>query len=213
MTELLTIMSPEDFLKETDVPQELLDDLKTYINLLEKWQEKINLVSSSTMSDVWSRHVLDSYQIYNLIPKSATVLADLGSGAGFPGLILALCSKHLGGPKVHLVEADSRKCAFLSEVNSQTDARADIHTRRIESLMDLQADVVTARALAPLKKLIKLAVRLENGTTTYIFPKGEKASQELTEAAKEWTMSVTKTASRTHPAATILTLKGVSKRA
>lgn len=213
MTELLHPMSPESFQRETAVPQGLLDDLKIYIDLLEKWQKKINLVSKSTMNDVWHRHVLDSYQIYDLIPTSARVVADLGSGAGFPGLVLALCSKHLGGPTVHLVEADSRKCAFLNEVNNQTDAQAEIHTCRIESLVDMRADVVTARALAPLKKLMKLAVRLENGSTTYIFPKGEKASQELTEAAKEWTMSVIKTASRTHPAATILTLKGVSRRA
>ena len=206
-------MSFELFDKETNLPQGLADDLKLYVALLEKWQRQINLVSKATLEDVWNRHILDSLQIYPLIPDTAKTVVDLGSGAGFPGLVLALFSKTYGGPEVHLVEADSRKCAFLKEVNSQTTAGAVIHERRVESITELKTDVVTARALAPLRKLLKLAVRFEAGDTTYIFLKGEKAQEELTEAQKDWTMTVQGTPSRTLAAATIFTLKGVTRRA
>lgn len=205
-------MTFETFKDKVDLPEGLLNDLKCYVGLLEKWQKRINLVSTPSVADVWSRHVLDSFQIYPLIPSSAKTVVDLGSGAGFPGLVVALCAKHFGGPQVHLVEADSRKCSFMTEVNSQTSAGAIIHTRRIESIIDLTADVVTARALSPLRKLLKQAVRFENGQTSYVFLKGEKVQDELTEARKEWTMDVVETPSRTLVAAKILTLKGVSRR-
>ncbi len=205
-------MTFDAFTRETDLPQGLLNELIIYVELLEKWQKQINLVSSASLPDVWSRHVLDSLQIYPLLPKTAKTVVDLGSGGGFPGLIIALLSKAYDGPQVHLVEADSRKCAFLQEVNAQTSAGALIHARRAESLNDLRADVVTARALAPLRKLLKIATRFGDDDTTYIFLKGEKAQEELTEAQKEWTMSVQGTPSRTLAAATIFTLKGVAPR-
>lgn len=205
-------MSFETFDKETSLPQGLVDDLKKYVELLVKWQKQINLVSNASLADVWNRHVLDSLQIYPLIPETARSVVDLGSGSGFPGLIVALLSKTYGGPEVHLIEADSRKCVFLNEVNSQTGAGAIIHARRVESITDLKADVVTARALAPLRKLLKLATRFENGETTYVFLKGEKAQDELTEAQKDWTMDVQRTPSRTLATATIFTLKGLTRR-
>ncbi len=205
-------MSYESFKKVTLLPEGLLNDLRIYVDLLSKWQKRINLVSTPSLPDVWNRHVLDSLQLYPLIPKSAKSLIDMGSGAGFPGLIIAMMSKRHGGPKVHLVEADSRKCAFLAEVNNRTSAGATIHDRRLESITDMGADVVTARALAPLRKLLKMAVRFETGTTTYVFLKGEKARDELTEAGKEWTMQVEETSSQTLATATILTLKGVKRR-
>lgn len=205
-------LSAEAYQSELKLPDALFADLQTYVAILEKWQRRINLVSSTTLADVWRRHVLDSSQIYPLIPSSAKTLIDLGSGAGFPGLILAMFSKAYQGPQVHLIEADSRKAAFLSEVNRQTRAGATIHARRIESVIDQTADVVTARALAPLPKLLSLAARFDNGDTTYIFLKGEKAVDELTEAEKEWTMNVEKTPSLSHAAGTILTLRGVKNR-
>ncbi|NQW01508.1 MAG: 16S rRNA (guanine(527)-N(7))-methyltransferase RsmG [Rhodospirillales bacterium] len=213
MTLTEEFMTFETFKAETQLPEDLLNDLKTYVSLLEKWQKQINLVSTPSLADVWSRHILDSLQIYPLIPAGAQTVVDLGSGAGFPGMVTALFAKHYGGPQAHLVEADSRKCSFLNEVNSQTAAGAHIHCCRVEAVTDLQADVVTARALAPLRKLLKMAVRFETGDTTYIFPKGEKARQELTDARKEWTMDVLETPSKTLAAATVLTLKGVSRRA
>lgn len=205
-------LSRDALQQELGLPVELMEALQIYVDVLEKWQRRINLVSAATLADVWRRHVMDSSQLYDLIPAAAKTLIDLGSGAGFPGMVLALFSKTYEGPEVHLVEADSRKCAFLSEVNRQTQAGAIIHSRRIESLYDRQADVITARALAPLPKLLTLAHRFDGGDATYLFLKGEKAADELTEAQKEWTMQISQTPSRSHLAGTILTLKGVTHR-
>jgi 16S rRNA (guanine527-N7)-methyltransferase len=187
----------------------LLEDLKTYVLLLEKWQKQINLVSKATLADVWRRHVLDSAQLYLLMPSAAKKVIDIGSGAGFPGLVLAMYFKHYGGPEVHLVEADNRKCSFLTEVSHRTNARVIVHAKRIEAMTGLKGDVIVARALAPLRKLIKMSRNFDNGNSTYIFLKGAKACEELEDAKKEWTMDVTKNTSQTLAVATILTLKGV----
>ena len=125
---------------------------------------------------------------------------------------MALYFKHYGGPEVHLVEADTRKCSFLTEVSNRTGAGAVIHAHRVEAMKDLKGDVITARALAPLRKLIRMSRRFDEGDATYIFLKGEKAQEELTDARKDWTMDVTETTSQTLAVATILTLKGVKHR-
>lgn len=205
-------LSQEQFQKKTGLPAALQDDLSSYVDLLEKWQKRINLVSKSTLADVWRRHVWDSLQIYPLIPKETKTVIDLGSGAGFPGLVLALFSKAYNGPEIHLIEADSRKTAFLEEVNRETSAGAIIHTRRLESVRDLKADVVTARALAPLPKLLTMATPFGAKDCRFLFFKGEKVQAELTEAAKKWTMEVVETPSVSHQSGTILTLKGVKHR-
>jgi len=205
-------MTLEGFQNQANLPEALLEDIKTYVDLLEKWQKSINLVSTATLADVWSRHVLDSAQIYPLIPANAKKVIDLGSGAGFPGLLLGLYFKHYGGPEIHLVESDTRKCSFLTEVSNRTNTGAIVHAHRVEAIKGLKADVVTARALAPLSKLIKMSRKFDDGDTTYIFLKGQKAQEELTDARKGWKMNVTETISQTLSAATILTLKGVKHR-
>ena len=207
-----SLMSLEDFQNCLKLPRSLLEDLKVYVTLLEKWQRQINLVSTASLADVWSRHVLDSAQLYPLIPLDAKRIIDIGSGAGFPGLVLALYFKHYGGPEVHLVEADGRKCSFLTEVCNQTNVGVIIHANRVETMSELKGDVITARALAPLKKLIKMARKFDDGNATYIFLKGAKAREELTDAQEKWTMEVTETISQTLAVATILTLKGVKNR-
>jgi 16S rRNA (guanine527-N7)-methyltransferase len=206
------IMSLEEFQKHLNLPEPLLEDLKTYVSLLKKWQKHINLVSTATVGDVWHRHVLDSAQLYHLVPGDAKKVIDLGSGAGFPGLVLALYFKYYGGPEVHLVEADNRKCSFLTEVSHRTNAGVIVHASRAESISNLRGDVITARALAPLHKLIKISQSFDDGSATYLFLKGAKACEELTVAQKEWTMNVTATVSQTLAAATIFTLKGVKYR-
>jgi 16S rRNA (guanine527-N7)-methyltransferase len=206
------IMTLEGFQNYLNLPQPLLEDLKTHVTLLKKWQKRINLVSTETLANVWNRHVLDSSQLYLLIPTGAKKVIDIGSGAGFPGLVLALYFKHYGGPEVHLVESDGRKCSFLTEVNRQTNAGVIIHTKRIEAISDLKGDVITARALAPLRKLIKMSQSFDTGDTTYIFLKGSKVREELIDAQKEWIMDVTETISQTHAVSKILTLKGVKNR-
>jgi 16S rRNA (guanine527-N7)-methyltransferase len=207
-----SLMTPEGFQKHLNLPEALLEDLKTYVSMLEKWQKQINLVSTATLADVWCRHVLDSAQLYQLIPAGTKKVIDIGSGAGFPGLVLALFFKHYGGPEVHLVESDGRKCSFLMAVNRQTNAGATIHSNRVEEMLDLKGDVITARALAPLRKLIKISQIFDDGDSTYIFLKGAKAQAEVTDAEKEWTMKITETTSQTLSTSTILTLKGVKYR-
>jgi 16S rRNA (guanine527-N7)-methyltransferase len=207
-----SVMTFEGFQNRLNLPKPLLEDFQIYVSLLEKWQKQINLVSTSTLSDVWSRHVMDSAQLYPLIPVGAKKVIDIGSGAGFPGLVLALYFKHYGGPEVHLVEADGRKCSFLTEVNYRTNAGVIIHAGRAEAMPGLKGDVITARALAPLRKLIRMARKFDDGDATYIFLKGAKAREELTDAQKEWTMNIVETTSQTLSIATILTLKGVKHR-
>jgi len=189
-----------------NVSRETLDALKTYIELLAKWQTKINLVSASTLEDAWTRHVLDSAQLWPLIPEGARTITDLGSGAGFPGLVLAILGKHREGFKVHLIESDQRKGAFLREVIRVTGAPAEVHTARIEALQPWPSDVVTARALAALDKLLPLAAPFVAPEGIALFLKGKSAETELT-AARGWgTFEAEVIPSRTDVEAAILKL-------
>jgi len=204
-------LTKENFAKEEGLSDDLLERFSTYRDLLEKWQKQINLVGRTTLPDLWRRHFLDSAQLFPLIPKSAKTLVDLGSGAGFPGLVLALLISERGGPDVHLVEADGRKAAFLVEANRALEARVTVHSRRIESITDLKTDIITARALSPLDRLLDQAERFMKPGTTCLFLKGENALHELTNARKHWTMTVAETASITHDLARVLKLTEVSR--
>lgn len=204
--------SIEEFAGVFGLEQSAIQDFQLYFDLLSKWQRKINLISKATLPDAWRRHFIDSAQLYPLLPKNAKILADIGSGAGFPGLVLSLLVKHNGGPTVHLIESDQRKCVFLSEVNRQTGAGAIIHNARVETLSDLTADVVTARACAPLDRLVEWAVPLLNGSGECLFLKGESVAEELTPTLKRWTMQTTKIPSQTQSGAIILKLKGLTRR-
>lgn len=182
-----------------DVSRETSERLAAYVALLAKWNAKINLVGPATLADVWRRHILDSAQIHPLV-AGAGVLVDLGSGAGLPGLILAI----LGGPQVHLIESDARKCAFLHEATRVTGAKLTIHNKRIEAAPLLEADVVTARALAPLAQLLDHAVRFLKPAGKCVFLKGARQADELTEARKSWHMKVTERPSLSDPSGVIL---------
>ena len=197
-------LTPEQFRDATGVSRETLDRLALYAELLGRWQARINLVAPATLPDLWCRHMLDSAQLFPLVPAGARRLIDLGSGAGFPGLVLAL----MGVPEVHLVEADARKCAFLREAARVTGARYVIlHNCRIESMPPEPFDAVTARALAPLPKLLKLARRFAGPETVYLFPKGRGLAEELITAPETATMRLERIASRTDPGAAILKLE------
>jgi 16S rRNA (guanine527-N7)-methyltransferase len=197
-------LAPEGFQTETGVSRETLDRLQRYADALVRWQARINLVAPATLPDLWRRHVLDSAQLLPLIPAGARRLIDLGSGAGFPGLVLAI----LGVPEVHLIEADSRKCAFLREAARLTGAGSiTVHNRRIEAMPAEAYDVVTARALAPLPELLKLARRFAGPGTVYLFPKGRGLAEELIKAPETATMRPDRIASRTDPGAAILKLE------
>ena len=149
--------------------------------------------------------MLDSAQLLPLIPDGARLLVDLGSGAGFPGLVLAI----LGVPEVHLIESDARKCAFLREAARVTETSVVVHASRIEAMAPLPADVITARALAPLPKLLDLAAPFLQPHSICVFLKGKNAAEELRQARRQWRMKDAILPSRTDPDASIIALRQV----
>lgn len=200
-------MTPDEFQKAAAVSRETLDRLRAYADLLVKWQAKINLVGPDTIPSLWQRHFLDSAQVFPLLPHNIHRLVDMGSGAGFPGLVLAV----MGAPDVHLIESDQRKGAFLREAARVTGTAVTLHTARIENLAPLGADVVTARALAPLEKLLVWAEPHLAPHGQCLFLKGRGCEDELTTASKEWNITFERVSSRSDPLGTILHLKEVSR--
>jgi 16S rRNA (guanine527-N7)-methyltransferase len=175
-------MAALEFQRRTGVSDDTLERLRVYLDVLGRWQDRMNLVAPSTLADPWRRHMLDSAQLLPYIPKGTRRSLDMGSGAGFPGMVLAI----LGISGMHLVDADSRKCRFLANVSRETNTAVDIINNRLEALPPMQADVLTARACAPLRKLLKWAQpHLKKGGIG-LFMKGRRYEEELTEAAKEW---------------------------
>lgn len=162
-----------DFL---DVPRETQEKLDCYVQLLIKWQARINLISSKTLPEIWHRHILDSAQLVSYLPKTPSVILDMGSGAGLPGVILAILTGH----QLHLVESDSRKIAFMRTALRETGTSAILHEQRMETVPALRPDIITARALAPLSQLITLASGQHHEKIEYLFLKGREAKQELT---------------------------------
>ena len=168
-----------------DVSRETRHRLEVFVETLERWQKAINLVSRNTMDGVWKRHILDSAQVVPLIPATAETLADLGSGGGFPGLVIAAMRPDL---RVTLIESDARKAAFLGEVGRRMglENQPKIAISRIEVAPPAATDVVTARALAPLGQLLKWAERHRKDTAICLFHKGKGWQSEVEEAKKEW---------------------------
>jgi len=202
---------PEDFARDIGVSRETLAAFRHYESLLVKWQKRINLIGPATLNDVWRRHFLDSAQLANLVPEAACRWVDLGSGAGFPGLVIALLLRARPGLNIHLIESDGRKSAFLRTVIRALDLPATVHSQRIEVLAPLEADVVTARALAPLDRLLPLAVRhrAENGQILLL--KGQDVEKELTEASKSWIIVEDRLQSLSDPSGVILQIKEVHR--
>jgi 16S rRNA (guanine527-N7)-methyltransferase len=182
----VTVATAAEFQAATGVSRETAARLEIYAATLVRWQGAINLVGRGTLAAVWQRHLLDSAQLLRHLPDPAAPLVDLGSGAGFPGLVLAI----LGVPDVHLVEADARKAAFLAEAARLTGTKITLHQRRIEDVPGFPASVVTARALAPLAALLGLARRFFGPATVGLFHKGRDWRRELTLAEEAWTMDL-----------------------
>jgi 16S rRNA (guanine527-N7)-methyltransferase len=200
-------LDAQGFAEIFPVSRETLARLEAYAALLTRWSERINLVGRATIADLWRRHMLDSAQLGPLLPASARHLIDLGSGAGFPGLVLAI----LGVSGIELVEADSRKCAFLREAARLTEANVTIRPCRIEAMPPHPVDVVTARACAPLDRLLDLAAPFLAPGSQCLFLKGERAGEELTLARKHWTMTVSLIQSRSDPRGVVLRLQQVAR--
>jgi 16S rRNA (guanine527-N7)-methyltransferase len=182
-------MTADEFADIASVSRETLGRLSAYLDLLRKWNGAINLVGASTLADPWRRHFWDSAQLLPLLPQDPKVLVDLGSGGGFPGLVLAIAAGDR--MRVHLVESDRRKATFLREAARATATDVAVHTERAETPSDpVKADVITARALAPISVVLELAAAYAQPATQFLLLKGSQTHNELTEARKHWTMDV-----------------------
>lgn len=202
-------LTPDAFAEACDVSRETLARLQTYVDLLRRWQKAINLVSRDSLTDVWRRHVWDSAQLMPHIPDPAAPILDIGSGAGFPGLILAI----LGAEDVTLVDSDARKGSFLREVARQTGAPATVLTGRAETMADRidPPAIVTARAVASLPLLldtIKLYIR---PNTVCFFHKGRQADAEIEAARREWRFTVSRIPSQTDASGVLLKLEDIAR--
>jgi len=198
----------------TPVSRETAARLDSFVALLIEWQKATNLIAPSTEPKLWTRHIADSLQLLPLAPQ-ARLWADLGSGAGFPGLIIACALAETSGAHVVLVESNAKKAAFLREAARVTEAPATVHAVRIEDFVEKtpeRFDAVTARALAPLPELLTLAYPLLAKGSFGIFPKGQDVASELTEATKYWNVRSNLVSSRTDPKGQIVVVSGVEPK-
>lgn len=196
-----------EFQRDANVSRETLDRMEVYAALLQKWQAKINLVGPATLETLWRRHFLDSAQLGPLIRESAVPAPkclDIGAGAGFPGMVLAI----LGVGSWTLVESDQRKAAFLAELSRSVEVSVKLRRERIETMEAYPVDVITARALAPLEQLLAYAQPFVADHTLCLFPKGRRSAQEIEEARIRWEFDVESHPSRSDPDGRILLIKG-----
>lgn len=203
---------PEEFATQFGVSRETCGRLIEYETALRQWQRRINLVGPSTLEDVWRRHFADSAQLAAHLRADARSLVDLGSGAGFPGLVLKLLRPDL---EVHLIEADKRKAAFLTATAAMLPAKVAVIAGRIEDVANgparPRADIVTARALAPLPALLELASGWSVDNPQYLLLKGQNVESELISATKCWNMTVRQIDSATHPEGCLLNIERIAR--
>jgi 16S rRNA (guanine527-N7)-methyltransferase len=197
----------------TPVSRETAARLDRFVAVLLDWQQRMNLIAASTEPALWTRHIADSLQLLPLAPATRTWI-DLGSGGGFPGMVVACGLADVAGAQVHLVESNAKKAAFLREVVRVTGAPATIHAVRIADFVKsaAPADVVTARALAPLGELLDAAYPLLKSGAKGLFPKGQDVASELTEASKCWNVRASLVPSRTDPKARIAVIERVAPK-
>ena len=202
-------MKPE--FSKFDVSRETFDRLDTYVELVKRWNPKINLVSRNSLEDIWDRHILDSVQVFRCA-TTADTWVDIGTGGGFPGMVCAIMAlEESPNTRFQFVESDQRKSAFLRNVARECGVTCQVISKRIESVDPLEADILSARALADLRTLLSFCDRhlSENGTA--LLPKGANWKKELSEAQEEWKFDVEPITSLTEPQAVILKIKGVSR--
>lgn len=199
--------------KITPVSRETLARLDQFVELLLEWQQTRNLIAASTFPTIWTRHIADSLQLLDLAP-GAKIWVDLGSGGGFPGLVLACALVEKADAKIHLVESTAKKCAFLQAVSEALKLPAEVHNQRVENFIPVfrRSDVVTARALAPMPKLLDLAFPLLKRGGVGLFLKGQDVGSELTEAAKCWNIRHKLVPSRTDGRARIVVIESLESR-
>jgi 16S rRNA (guanine527-N7)-methyltransferase len=207
------MMDRDTLLQEWGVSRETEAALDLYRTELEKWQRSINLIGPETVQDIWSRHLLDSLQMLPLL-SDETQIVDLGSGAGFPGLALAIVLRHRPGAEVHLVESNSKKAAFLRHIALLTKAPVQVHQQRVEQVLPHlgQPRVITARALAPLTQLLRWCEPLLKSGSVGLFHKGRDLQMELEDAARYWEIDRTIIPSIVAPNSYILRIASIRSR-
>lgn len=204
--------SESDVARAFGVSRETSSRLATLRDLVLKWNARINLISRASEPELWFRHIADSAQLWALAPPGATTWADFGAGAGFPGLVVAaLAAEARPSLRMTLVESDLRKAAFLGEAARAMGVEAAIRTERVESLPPLSADVVSARALAPLDRLLSFADRHRKPGGIGLFPKGRAVHKELEDAAAQWRFDHRLHRSLTDPDAAMVEVGALSR--
>ena len=201
------IFGSEEFAALSHVSRETLARLKIHAEMLEDWNSRQNLVSRASLADLWRRHFWDSAQLAPCVPASAVSLVDLGSGAGFPGLVLAEIFRERPGFRVVLYEATAKKCRFLEAVAERLDLAIEVRQGRIEDAEPEIFDVIVARACAPLAKLLPYAQRFWGKNSVGLLLKGQNVELELTETNKSWRMEAVRHQSRSDPSGVILEIR------
>lgn len=203
-------LTPEAFMKAAEISPAVLEHFIHYEKLLLEWNSKINLVSGSTLPQIWLRHFMDSAQLYPLIKQirlENPAIADLGSGAGFPGMVLAM----MGAGQVCLIERDTRKAAFLRSLSAQTGIKVEILNLPIEAIKERSFDIITSRALAEVGELLEITAPLRKPSTVCLFLKGKNLDAELAKAEKQWVMEKHPMPSVSDATGIVLRLKHIVK--
>jgi 16S rRNA (guanine527-N7)-methyltransferase len=198
----------------TPVSRETAARLDQFVAVLLKWQTRTHLIAPSTVPTLWTRHIADSLQLLDLAPD-AEVWIDVGTGGGFPGLVIACALHGAAGRLVHMVESNTRKAAFLREAVAATESPAIVHAVRMEKFVESfagRADIVTARAVSPLSSLLGQCLPILKRGAVGLFPKGQDVEAELTEASKCWKMAAELVPSRTDPKARIVMIRALEPR-
>lgn len=197
-----------------DVSRETVEALQVYVSEIARWTQAINLVGKATVSDIWQRHVVDCAQLWPHVEDDrGRIWLDMGSGAGLPGLVLAILSMDSGRrTQITLMESDQRKAAFLNAIKAKLDLSVDIQSVRVEEAPPMAADVITGRAFAPLVKLLGYAARHKHLTTKLVLLKGENYRAEIDQACTAWRFDTTVAASETNPKSAILTITNLQPR-
>ena len=198
-------------MEKYNVSRETFDRLKAYEASLKEWQNKFNLVSNASLEDAWERHFKDSVQLFKYVPERSRILLDFGSGAGFPGMVIAIMAEEkMPNLKVKLIESIKKKTLYLNAVKDICNVRVQIINDRIENIPSFSADVITSRAMCNLNDLLKYSNKFSNKKTTLIFPKGKSYKEELNIAQKNWNFDCNIFANEINPEGVILVINNLS---
>lgn len=205
-------MTTDEILKQLNVSRETFDRLTTFEKTLLKWNPKINLVSKASLEHLWVRHIVDSAQIFGCISGDPKKWVDMGSGGGFPGIIIAImAAEQRPDLRVTLIESDQRKSAFLRSAARECGVSVEVISKRIEQVEPQEADILSARALADLNLLLEFADRHLEKVGVALFPKGERWKKEVDKARERWRFDVEPITSLTEADAVILKIQGVAR--